>query len=109
MITPDSAVVREDHARDQDTPLVPLGLRITRQAEEELFNRLEGGWECVLVRAYSGTNAATTAAYKLTKEKKWRREPPEGHVLEFYTRRHAPGGPYGVYAHFVREDYARGQ
>lgn len=95
--------------QDQDTPLVPLGLRITRQAEAELFNRLEDGWEAVLVRVYPGTNAATTAAYKLTKDKKWRKAPPEGYVLEFYTRRLEDGGPYGVYAHYVLKDYARGQ
>lgn len=93
----------------QDTPLVPLGCRITREAEAELFNRLDNGWEAVLVRVYPGTNVATTAAYKLSRDKQWRYNPPAGYALEFYTRRHAPGGPYGVYAHYVRKDHARGQ
>lgn len=90
-------------------PLVPLGCRITPEAEEELFARLDAGAEAVLLRTYSGTNAATTAAYKLTRDKLWRFTAPEGHVLEFYTRRLGTSGPYGVYGHYVQEDSARGK
>lgn len=93
---------------DTYTPLLPAGARINRGAEYALMHRLDSGDGPVLVRVYAGTNTATTAAYKLTREKVWRISPPAGYVLEFYTRRLREGGPYGVFAHYVRKDQARG-
>ena len=95
-------------AIDQYLPLVPTGHRISAEAEAEMFVRLDQGWSQVLVREYAGTNAATTAAYKLTHNKKWSHTPPPGKSLEFFTRAKSRGGPYGVYAQYVKTGDGRG-
>lgn len=92
---------------DTPTPLVPLGGRITSEAEDKLFRLLEDGEDAVLLREYASINTATTAAFKLNNHKKWAHEAPAGCVVRFFTRTLRPKGPYGVWARFVSTRKAR--
>lgn len=92
---------------DNPVPLVPLGGRITSEAEDKLFRLLEDGEDAVLLREYASINTATTAAFKLNNHKKWAHEAPAGCVVRFFTRTLRPKGPYGVWAQFVSTRKAR--